>query len=553
MIGLPKLLSRVLLACGVLGILSTGGCAAARPRPPGLYLHAIQFDQDGTTLDPRDGRRFSDAQTAWQFLAIFNHIDETSQGRSKRKVLIFVHGGLSQPADALDRAVAQWQQMEQSHADWYPLFVIWNSSLEATYGEHLFAIRQGREDADTRAAARFTWPLYLFSDVLRALARAPTVWAQQRHTDDQAAAAAFRSIQSYEQAKHAATQPADAGEYAQVWMRHPRNVDTLAFFVELNRQYRCHPKSAIAISIGRDHSLPSDWAGRGTAYVLTLPFKMLTAPIIDAFGVAAWRNMARRTQTIIEGSSDFVVRRSTDQKAIENYVDRGTDGGLDHFILLLSERAHLKGAQTRPYEITLVGHSMGSMVINELLRRQMRRENQRDPGLRATPLPVKNIVYMAAACSVRDFADSVIPFMQKTDHQDVHFYNLCLHPTAEEIETNFNDLPPRGSLLCWLDDFLAEPATPLDRTLGRWENFVRAPYVVPVGLRGRVSVKAFDLNRDPSKWWDGSNSQPQHHVDFSSAPYWMECFWRPAAPLPPDHPRLRAAEQIGGHRAPRCE
>jgi pimeloyl-ACP methyl ester carboxylesterase len=244
-----------------------------------------------------------------------------------------------------------------------------------------------------------------------------------------------------------------------------------------------------------------------------------------------------------EANVDLLVRQETLGHKPSSPDSLGTDGGLDRFTTELARSAlRAPGATTRPYEITLIGHSMGSMVVNELLRRQTAHEIERGQILRQTPLPVTNIVYMAAACSIRDFNQSVIPFMQREEHKKVQFYDLCLHPTAELIESNYGDLPPRGSLLCWIDDFLAEPSTPLDRTLGRWENLIQVPYIIPQPLRGRVSIKAFALNRKRTNWLAGANSQPQHHGDFSVAPYWNPKFWEPAPPIDPQEPRLKAVE-----------
>src|SRR5205807_7605742 len=99
------------------------------------------------------------------------------------------------------------------------------------------------------------------------------------------------------------------------------------------------------------------------------------------------------------------------------------------------------------YQITLVGHSMGAIVLNELVRRSTTEGVHYD-----------NIVYMAAACSVRDFQRSVVPYMQR--HTTTNFYNLCLHPVNEVRERHAADLVPRGSLLVWIDDMYSNPYTP---------------------------------------------------------------------------------------------
>src|SRR5699024_8620932 len=114
-----------------------------------------------------------------------------------------------------------------------------------------------------------------------------------------------------------------------------------------------------------------------------------------------------------------------------------------------------------------------SIVLNELIRR--------------FPQPdYSNIVYMGAACSIRDFERCVIPYLTK--HKSTRFYDLCLHPMAEDMEAHAWDLPPRGSLLVWIDNFLADPQTSKDWTLGRWENVVLASEVF-APVHAQVSVK----------------------------------------------------------------
>jgi hypothetical protein len=511
--------------------LLVGGCAPSpRPRDERLDLHAVRFDADGKTIDLQTGKSRSSAQTKAQFDKILSAIDAAQSDRHTRRILLFVHGGLNKPEKVLDRIKDQLDEFEKHAVDFYPIYVVWDSSLDATYAEHLFAVRQGRKDSRTRAAASLSWPIYLLSDIMRAAARAPTVWLQQRSTDDQAVAAAWASMFGTDQ-EHAApaTRPAASTRPArtQAWLHHPRNDKTVASFDVLYDKYLADwhangkQTSQIAISIGQDYSEPSDWMGRGFVYSLTFPTKMLTSPLIDALGSAGWRDMSRRTQTIVEGASDFEIGQGN----IRDYVNSGAPGGLDAFFRRLASRQHDPRPGHPSYDITLVGHSMGSMVLNEALRRQTQREQ--DGG---DALPVTRIIYMAAACSIRDFTESVIPFLALHEHERTRFYNLCLHPTAELIESNAYDIPPRGSLLAWIDDFLTEPSTPLDRTLGRWENLVQVPYVIPAKMRGRVAIKAFDLLRPGEAWYARPDPQPQQHGDFSGAPYWDENFITPTPP-----------------------
>src|SRR3954464_4020925 len=113
-------------------------------------------------------------------------------------------------------------------------------------------------------------------------------------------------------------------------MANSRGGNTIAFYGELNRLYfndwsdHDHQvTSSMAISIGRDDSGPRDWLGRGAAHAFRVPSKLLPSPLLDAFGSAGWRQMSRRTQTLVEGPSDFEARAATDEE-IREYVRHGT-------------------------------------------------------------------------------------------------------------------------------------------------------------------------------------------------------------------------------------
>src|SRR4030095_3853438 len=92
------------------------------------------------------------------------------------------------------------------------------------------------------------------------------------------------------------------------------------------------------------------------------------------------------------------------------------------------------------YQIVLVGHSMGAIVINEAL-------------LHFQNLPVTRIVYMAPACSIHDAEHCLLPFLFL--NRSVRFHLLTLHPQAEADEWNVWDIVPRGSLLEWIDNFFS--------------------------------------------------------------------------------------------------
>jgi len=135
---------------------------------------------------------------------------------------------------------------------------------------------------------------------------------------------------------------------------------------------------------------------------------------------------------------------------------------------------------------------------------------------------------------VRDFGRAVVPYLLQ--HRQTQFYNLMLHPLADLRERRRGyDLPPRGSLLVWLDSFLTDPQTPLDRTLGRWDNIIPATEMIPPNVRGQVTLKAFALApyNDPIPPKGESDYGPQEHGQFRGRPYWCKTFWASEDPVMP--------------------
>ena len=142
---------------------------------------------------------------------------------------------------------------------------------------------------------------------------------------------------------------------------------------------------------------------------------------------------------------------------------------------------------------------MGAIVACELLQR-------------FHMLPVDNVVFEAAACSVSNFKTNVIPFLEEqnlraqmatpkgNDPANVvktHVYNVCLHDDAENAEKNPSelDLSQRGSLLTWIDTLYQSPESENDRTFGRWVNAILATDDFPDDILDRITIKEFGRDR----------------------------------------------------------
>jgi pimeloyl-ACP methyl ester carboxylesterase len=451
-----------------LAICGSGCTAVQAPRQ-----HVVLVNRSGKSLFP-DGDRARKPEKAGEFAAhltaITNAIAKCTNCASSdgtKRVLIFVHGGLNTYNQSLERVNELVPDI--SRDGYYPLFINWNSGLVSSYQEHLLITRQGRVE---HVWGPLTSPFFLAADLGRAVTRAPVVWYYQLTSD-------ASTVVRYETRRRRVAR--ESG--------------------------RSQPRS-LQITPGEDKRGNGNRAWYGTAYFVTLPLKLAVAPFIDALGKSAWDNMSRRTQTMFWDPKVF--RTPPQETQIRDAIQRIAlqpegAGTVAQLIQRLAELIESEKRAGRRYEITLIGHSMGTIVANEIMRTH-------------PDLPYRNIVYMGAACSVSDFEKTVVPYLQNSTN--AQFYNLTLHPIAEAREAQWLllDIPPRGSLLEWIDNFLASPRTVPERTLGKWENVISTSVLIPKEIAGRVHIKAFDVGV-------GRADNPEKHGEFSEQDFWKERFW----------------------------
>jgi pimeloyl-ACP methyl ester carboxylesterase len=166
--------------------------------------------------------------------------------------------------------------------------------------------------------------------------------------------------------------------------------------------------------------------------------------------------------------------------------------------------------------ITVIGHSMGAIVADEIM-------------INFPDLPYQNIVFMAAAGSIREFKTMTEPVLRTPRCGDLRFYNLSLHPEAEARDLEVSGAAPVGSLLEWIDDIFETPVTPTDRTLGKWQNVVYAENEFDSIAARRIFFHRFGL-RAPDPLMHGqfvlSESERTPGVCPSkSKSYWDPAFW----------------------------
>jgi hypothetical protein len=173
---------------------------------PEFREHVLMFNFRGRLLDPfsSSGSRSEVAMTGYEELAIpdpyseapplpnirteqqylkqvLDGIERRKQMVGEVKVLFFFHGGLNSRGAALARAARQIVAMRSDRPDIYPVFVNWETSLPASYKDHLLWIRNGQ---DTYGAGLFLAPYMFVSDAARSVLDIPVAdfmqWKEQR-------------------------------------------------------------------------------------------------------------------------------------------------------------------------------------------------------------------------------------------------------------------------------------------------------------------------------------------------------------------------------------
>jgi hypothetical protein len=474
-------------------------------------------------------------------LAKFCAEQKEQQPEQPCQLLFFFHGGLNTEAGSVKRARELACTIKRQHI--YPIFVNWKSSLVSTWWDSVAHVHKGLWQDNRYIAAV---PYFMAVDEVTSIAQAPTAWAAEvRHTFPHNQEAGPEVLHTYQEMVKASggpdsvflnnlTDPDHKGQPCGdgCWLRDDRKGGEIHW--------------------AQSHLLYSWWS------------KLLAPPLlIQAAGTGAWDMMQRRTAVLFRTEAEFrgispdtVTESRTGEKPAKHAVSEedkaveakerekaktyDTGAALAYFISRFQEcflpqfcatgkapqacpkeekepKAHEEGAtacKTR-LEITLVGHSMGTIIVDRLLRY-------------APNLQVKNIVFMGAANTVEDYRDTVDAYLDRHKGDKgggTDMYHLVLHPLAEVTEQGVLDLAPRGSLLIWIDNYFTNPPTPLGKRAGRFVNIVPELAFANHGTRSHVHLKVFQVGKDQRC------SNPQKHGDFGDFPFWDKRFWDPKEKL----------------------
>ncbi len=414
----PHPIQRAVRAAGLgawlaLAVLVTGeGCAPQRVGQPyvmvnreGVPMRVGDEDSPAGWRERLDNQTFVTKELDAQLAKVDEHVTRAVAAHGTPRLMIYVHGGLSWYTDRLDYiADTVDAQGLLDDTDIYPIFLIWDSSFLSAFSDDVFEVRGGERkpfgEVPGTIFGFLTAPFVLAHRLTSSLAGAPMNLGNQL---DQFSEGFIES------------EPIPSEE-----------IDTAAKI------------------------------GQGVVSGLAFPAGLASSSLFSGFGTGAWDMMKRRIDRM------FVIQEHGKRKG------QLWKGGARLFFEELGRRLDAVGRWKRParperpaadepqkVELWLVGHSMGAIIVNKVLKAF--------PALR-----FDRIVYLGAASSVEDFRESVVPYLAR--HRDSRFYSFSLAHRNESQESAAFDTVPRGSLLVWIDHMLEPGLSPNGRRIGRWRN-----------------------------------------------------------------------------------
>jgi hypothetical protein len=420
------------------------------------------------------------------------------------KLLIYFHGGLN-TMDATDKRMEDTlDKIEKEKADWhYPIYVSWPSNAPGTYSEHLFNIREGRNT--NFAVGLFSTPFILFEDLVTSVGKLPsTMYYQATNEKDRVASGIASShlssiwVDAFEQYKtHTGVETLQPGE------------EHISFTANSNN-----------ILVNRSQYSRGKWdqLSTGIGHTVVLPIRYVIGSVWN--GVIAsqsWDVMKRRARNMFYPSGLYDRRFQSvepNTKQLDNKIgNSGQHAGLffEKLFIFANKNPGLN------IELTLVGHSMGTIAINNLLNKYQ--EDWISSNILST------IVYMAAAANIEETLSALKPVL-KNKKSNIPFYNLTLNRVAEIAESYAYGLAPSGSLLVSIDKYHDMPEHHLKRTFGSENNIQSSLSTILDEFReidSCITFKSFNsVKPDQDKIL---MTEPEKHGDFGLLPFWRKKIW----------------------------
>src|SRR5260221_3675813 len=152
--------------------------------PKLLSQHVIEVNGEGFLLDQRSGKGravITDPEESERYL--LETVLDGFQRSGKKKILLFVHGGLNDRRMGMAHFWADYENILKG--EYCPVFVVWPSGWGSTYLEHLVWVRQGirAETPSEKTFSFLTSPFTLLADLGRAFTRLPLVVANNSKSD----------------------------------------------------------------------------------------------------------------------------------------------------------------------------------------------------------------------------------------------------------------------------------------------------------------------------------------------------------------------------------
>lgn len=413
-----------------------------------VFLHSLTVEPNGNPHELRIVPPVAgfSLDDEWTFSKLVAGIADSDRWRTKQRVLIFIHGGLNSIEGGLERTAAAAPRIVEESGG-ATYPIFVNWNSGLLSGYWDHLFTYHNGEKANSFWRGLAAPFVFVADVGRALTRAPIVyWTQGSAVVDRIGGRA-----------EGAEVPVDWRNRVRLDSREP------------------------------------EWSGWEQTVDVVTQFvpgfaRIVTTPIIDTVGFEGYAFLERRIDT--QFFTDDDLRSRTQQP-----------GGVFHVLM---------DAIDPGTEIVLIGHSMGTIACNEILRRFPEHH-------------FRHIVYMGAACTIKDFQDAVPDYLGHAIErgEDCDFYNLCLHPAADQSEVTAWSTIPNGSLLEWLDAYVLTPRSLVHRTLGKWNNAVRSLHLLarlPDAVRRRIHMKGFTVRGDDF---------PKTHGGFDEYRFWSPEFWNP--------------------------
>lgn len=486
-------------------------CTLGPDIKPSISSHFYPVDSDSTFYPyPETKASLKDIPKSEE--ALHERIQQLNQEYASntkiKEILIFIHGGLITEKKGLDAALAQFKRLKHDDSI-LPIFVTWDSGLLSSYWRHLSTEGSGIAYYDNKVTQ---WPRRLGSTLLNL----PTdIGVGIVETPRNMVNGLSKTAQTTDWAYRLSPSTFATRKAYEDTLRDSFGISVDAI-TEEQAFYKPSGKNNIpwSMSLGKGQVVADFPAG--AASIAFLPVSTALAPLYSGVGKPAWDNMNRRAKTLVHRYPTMIGSQSSNNS-------RG-DGV---FAAVLGKVAAWQ--RSRPsLKVTLVGHSMGAIVLNEAIRGM----DETPTGNGSSPtgaIPFINIdrlIYLAAACSIRDFVDTGGRYLMR--NSSTKCYNLCLHPSREFREQFLSSYVPlvySGSLLMWIDEFFERPRDFKERTFGSFENCITAYRHMP--STSRFHLKAFaDRARHNGEPAD-SQSGPQKHGQFDQFEFWKDEFLEP--------------------------